>query len=109
MKPWAYSNRTRLRIDELNEPFRFGYNRRGSNEFLAIQECPISAPLLWRAAAALLQVSGKDSSRGAWLRSAVEVEFFTTGDEKKLQMTLFISKQQSGLSEFCERMQRLRA
>ena len=38
---------------------RVGYNQRGSNEFLAIHECPILAPLLWRAAEALLQVGNE--------------------------------------------------
>jgi 23S rRNA (uracil1939-C5)-methyltransferase len=43
-EPWVYRNRTRLRIAELEATLRVGYNRRGSKEFLAIHECPISAP-----------------------------------------------------------------
>jgi 23S rRNA (uracil1939-C5)-methyltransferase len=106
-EPWAYRNRTRLRIAELEAILRVGYNRRGSNEFLAVHECPISAPLVWRAAEALLQVATESSAIGRLLRTAVEVEFFITGDEKKLQMTLFVQKVQSGPDALCERMQEL--
>src|SRR6202012_2416567 len=50
---WSYRNRTRLRIEELETIVRVGYNKRGSNEFLPILECPILAPLLWRVAETL--------------------------------------------------------
>jgi 23S rRNA (uracil1939-C5)-methyltransferase len=106
-EPWAYRNRTRLRIAELEAILRVGYNRRGSNEFLAVHECPISAPLVWRAAEALLQIATESSAMGRLLRTAAEVEFFITGDEKKLQMTLFVQKVQSGPDALCERMQEL--
>jgi 23S rRNA (uracil1939-C5)-methyltransferase len=106
-EPWAYRNRMRLRVAELDGVLRVGYNRRGSNEFLAIHECPISAPLLWRAAEALLQVAAENSTAARWLRNAVEVELFTTKDEKKLQMTIFVRKEQAGLAALCERLQEL--
>jgi 23S rRNA (uracil1939-C5)-methyltransferase len=106
-EPWAYRNRTRLRIAELEATLRVGYNKRGSNEFLAVHECPISAPLVWRAAEALLQTAAESSTTGRLLHDAVEVEFFTTGDEKKLQMTLFVRKAQPGLAALCKRMQEL--
>lgn len=106
-EPWAYRNRTRLRIEELQEALRVGYNRRGSNEFLAIHECPISAPLVWRAAETLLEAAIESSETTRLLRSAVEVEFFTTSDEKKLQMTLFVHKAQPGFTLLCRRLQEL--
>jgi 23S rRNA (uracil1939-C5)-methyltransferase len=106
-EPWAYRNRTRLRVAELEAIVRVGYNRRGSNEFLAIRECPISAPLVWRAAQALMQIAEEGSAPARLLRAAVEVEFFTTGDEKKLQMTLFLQRAQPGFAAFCERLQAL--
>jgi 23S rRNA (uracil1939-C5)-methyltransferase len=102
-EPWTYRNRTRLRVAESDSASRVGYNWRGSNEFLAIHECPILAPLLWRAAEAFLQVAGE----ARWVRSAVEVEFFTTADEKKLQMTVFVGKQRAGFRALCEQMQQL--
>jgi 23S rRNA (uracil1939-C5)-methyltransferase len=106
-EPWAYRNRTRLRIAELEATLRVGYNRRGSNEFLGIHECPISAPLVWRAAEALLKIAAESSTTARWFRDAVEVEFFTTGDETKLQMTLFVRKAQPGFEALCNRMQEL--
>jgi len=106
-EPWAYRNRTRLRLAELDSALRVGYNRRSSNEFLAVYECPILAPLLWRAAEALLQVTSESSTAARWLRIGVEVEFFTTGDEKKLQMTIFVRKEQAGFAALCKRMQEL--
>ncbi|WP_353064083.1 23S rRNA (uracil(1939)-C(5))-methyltransferase RlmD [Tunturibacter psychrotolerans] len=105
--PWDYRNRMRLRIEELGGTPRVGYNRRGTNEFLAIHECPISAPILWRAAQSLLHVAAQTPSAARWLTNAVEVEFFTTGDEKKLQMTLFVRKDQPGLAAFCEHLKQV--
>jgi 23S rRNA (uracil1939-C5)-methyltransferase len=106
-EPWTYRNRTRLRVENLDGVLSVGYNRRGSNEFLAIQECPILAPLLWRAAEALRQIAAESSTAARWLRGAAEVEFFTTADEKKLQMTVFVRKEQVGLRALCERMHQL--
>jgi 23S rRNA (uracil1939-C5)-methyltransferase len=106
-EPWAYRNRTRLRVAELDSALRVGYNRRSSNEFLAIHECPILAPLLWRATEALLQVQAKDPAAARWVRSAVEVEFFATANEKRLQMTVFAGKRLAGFKTLCEQMQQL--
>jgi 23S rRNA (uracil1939-C5)-methyltransferase len=106
-EPWAYRNRTRLRVAELDSALRVGYNRRSSNEFLAIHECPILAPLLWRATEALLQVQAKDPAAARWVRSAVEVEFFATANEKRLQMTVFGGKRLAGFKTLCEQMQQL--
>jgi 23S rRNA (uracil1939-C5)-methyltransferase len=105
--PWSYRNRMRLRIEELDGTPRVGYNRRGTNQFLAIHECPIAAPILWRAAQSFLQVAEQTPSAARWLTNAVEVEFFTTGDEKRLQMTLFVRKEQQGLAAFCEHLKQV--
>ena len=102
---WGYRNRVRLRISVTDGALRVGYSRRGSNEFLAVRECPISAPLLWCATAALVEIGGEDSAAGRWVRSAEEVEFFSTGDEKKLQATVFVRKERvGGFDDFCERL-----
>jgi 23S rRNA (uracil1939-C5)-methyltransferase len=106
-EPWGYRNRTQLRVAQANGALRIGYNRRGTNEFLAISECPILAPLLWRAARALVQLAAEDSAPGRWARGAVEVELFTDSDEKKLQMTVLVQKNQVGFVGFCERMREL--
>ena len=106
-EPWGYRNRTRLRLAEVEGVLRIGYNRRSTNEFLAIHECPILAPLLWRAADALIRLATDNSAAGRWARGAVEVEFFTDADEKKLQMTVFVQKDRAGFSGFCERLSAL--
>ncbi len=113
--PWRYRNRSRLRVESVHGSLRVGYNRRGSNEFLPIQECPISAPLLWRACEGLLQVASEKSPAGRWAQSAAEVEFFVSpheqndgeSDEQKLQMTVFVRKDKAGFSAFCDRMRDL--
>ena len=104
---WSYRNRTRLRIEELETIVRVGYNKRGSNEFLPILECPILAPLLWRVAETLLQLAAKDSVATRWLRATTEVELFTNDDETKLQITFFVRKERAGFGVLCERIREL--
>jgi 23S rRNA (uracil1939-C5)-methyltransferase len=106
-EPWGYRNRAQLRVAQADGAVRAGYNRRGTNEFLAIGECPILAPLLWRAAKALVQLAAENSPAGRWARGVAEVELFTDSNEKKLQMTVVVEKDQLGFSGFCERMQEL--
>jgi 23S rRNA (uracil1939-C5)-methyltransferase len=106
-KPWGYRNRTQLRGTVKDGVFRVGYNRRGTNEFLAIQECPILAPLLWCAAAALVQLAAENSAVGRWVRDVKEMELFTDAEEEKLQMTLFVQKERTGFNGFCERIKEL--
>ncbi|HEY6376904.1 MAG TPA: 23S rRNA (uracil(1939)-C(5))-methyltransferase RlmD [Edaphobacter sp.] len=107
-KPWSYRNRIRLRIAEFEGNLRVGYLRRSSSEFLPIQMCPISAPLLFRAAEALLQLAQQDSNTSRWMQAATELELFTTADESKLQITLFVSKEPAkGFPELCTKLQQL--
>ncbi len=104
---WGYRNRIRLRIAEVEGALRVGYLRRGSNEFLPVRECPIAAPLLWRAAMALFNVA-ESADAARWVKAAVEIEFFAAGDESALQMTVFVRQKQAvGFEAFCERLQEL--
>lgn len=98
-EPWGYRNRVRVRVERAGGELRVGYNARVSRgdgtaaapDFVPISECPIAAPLLWRGAVAFLRVAGRAlrGSRAAWLNAVVEVELFATGDERRLQMTVF--------------------
>jgi len=106
-EPWGYRNRTQLRLTQTDGAVRVGYNRRGTNEFLAIKECPILAPLLWRAADALPKLAEENSAAGRWVREIKEIELFTDAAEKKLQMTVAVAKDQTKFVEFCERMHEL--
>jgi 23S rRNA (uracil1939-C5)-methyltransferase len=100
---WEYRNRIRLRVAEFDGRIRVGYLRRGSAEFLPVQMCPIAAPLLWRAADALIKVTGDASS---WVSATEEVEFFATPDEKALQMTIFVRREVKDFVGFCETLQK---
>lgn len=104
-EPWGYRNRIRLRVRSTQDVLEPGYNRRSSNEFLPIQQCPIAAPLLWRAALAFKAIGSENSTAGRWARQAEEVEFFCSDGETKLQMTVFVAKEHpGGFGEFCERL-----
>jgi len=105
--PWQYRNRSRLRVESINGMLSVGYNRRASNTFLPIHECPISAPLIWRTCEALLHVARENSPAGRCAASAAEVEIFVSDHEQTLQMTLFVRKSRNDFSEFCVRMQQL--
>ena len=105
---WGYRNRIRLRVAEDDGALRVGYSERGTAKFLAVRECPIAAPVLWRAAEAMLQLASNDKLAESWVRAAVEVEFFATADESRVLMTLFVRKEQAkGFAEFCEALRGL--
>ena len=101
--PLAYRNRIRLTLAEDRGQLRAGYltsapessnlEPRTSNlAFLPITQCPIAAPILWRAAEALLALLNKDAA--LWLRSPQfkldQLELFTAADESGLQITVYL-------------------
>jgi 23S rRNA (uracil1939-C5)-methyltransferase len=89
-----------LRVATIAEKVQVGYLRRGSAEFLPIQMCPIAAPVLWRVAEAFLKLSDEFTS---WIRATEEIEFFTTENEQRVQMTLFVRAQPNKeFNELCE-------
>lgn len=77
--PWGYRNRVRFRV----VGGRLGYSLRASHVFLPVVECPILAPVLWRAAQAV-------EALALWPRGFAEIEFFATGDERQMQMALHL-------------------
>ena len=102
-EPWEYRNRVRLRVAKVDGKFRVGYLRRSSTEFLPIRMCPISAPLLWRAAEAFLAMG---SNAAQWMAATEEIELFTSADQSMLQMTIFVRREPRGFSEFCETLKK---
>jgi 23S rRNA (uracil1939-C5)-methyltransferase len=103
-QPWEYRNRIRLRVATIAEKVQVGYLRRGSAEFLPVQMCPIAAPILWRMAEAFLELNHEFTS---WIRATEEIEFFTTEDERKVQITLFVRTQPNkGFNQFCESLRK---
>jgi 23S rRNA (uracil1939-C5)-methyltransferase len=119
--PFAYRNRIRLTLAEVDGQLRAGYLSRPADKaacptsgfsdvglpndddlnanpetpgiaFLPITQCPIAAPILWRAAEAFLALANRQSS--LWLRSPQhaldQLELFTTADESRLQLSVFL-------------------
>ena len=60
--------------------------------FLPIRECPIAAPILWRATDAFLALLNQQSA--IWLRNPHHIpdqlELFTSADESSLQFTFYL-------------------
>jgi 23S rRNA (uracil1939-C5)-methyltransferase len=85
--PWNYRNRSRLQIQTSPE-FKAGYFRMASHELLAVEECPISSPLINRGIAKIWQV-GREGKLPQGVR---EIEFFANADDS--QMLIEISTSQ---------------
>lgn len=96
--PFSYRNRIRLTLAEAGCQLRVGYIRNPESpedttpRFLPITECPIAAPILWRAAEALVALINQRAI--VWLERAHftfdQIELFTTADESNLQISLFV-------------------
>jgi len=81
--PWNYRNRSRLQI-RVGNPFLLGYFEMGSHQVLAVEECPISSPLINRGISGVWQ-SGRAGNVPQGLR---EVEFFATADDTQMLVEL---------------------
>ena len=81
--PWNYRNRTRVALRH-DPGFELGYRRMGSEQLLAVEECPISSPLLQKAMTTLWAL-GRDGQVPVSLQ---EVELFANADETKLLLSL---------------------
>jgi 23S rRNA (uracil1939-C5)-methyltransferase len=61
--------------------------------------CPIAAPLLWRAAEALLAAADTSQDLARWLDAAREVELLCDGEQTRLQVTLLCPDKPQGSTE----------
>ena len=77
--PWNYRNRSRLQV-QLTPAFAAGYFKLASHELLAVEECPISSPLINRGIGALWS-NGRAGKVPEGIR---EVEFFANADDSQL-------------------------
>ena len=84
--PWRYRNRTRFQVRTAPE-FLAGYFRFASHEVLAVEDCPISSPLINRALRALWSI-GRAAAVPAEVR---EVEFFANADDTRLLAELWFA------------------
>jgi len=92
---WNYRNRTRLALRHerglKDGGFKLGYRRVASEEVLAVDECPISSPLLQQGMNALWKL-GRAGQVPASLR---EAEFFANADDTKLLIGFYQASESS--------------
>jgi 23S rRNA (uracil1939-C5)-methyltransferase len=120
--PLGYRNRIRLTLSEFGGQLRAGYIRNpdpsyeSGPAFLPITQCPIAAPILWRATEALLDELTRRPD--PWLKRAPftldQLELFTSPDDAptgpQLQISLFVRTSSKSLpgkftaafTELCE-------
>ncbi len=77
--PWNYRNRSRLQV-QTAPTFSAGYFKIASHALLAVEQCPISSPLINRGIAALWQ-SGR---AGKVPVGVAEVEFFADAEDSRM-------------------------
>jgi len=97
-EPWGYRNRIRLLVQSRPE-FALCYRKRSSHASLAISACPIAAPLLQRAIAA---VSGAGAEAGL-ADLCQEVEFFSNEAEDSLLMAMHSAQSPRNASPLLEK------
>jgi 23S rRNA (uracil1939-C5)-methyltransferase len=76
--PWGYRNRVRLHFQA--NPFALGYRERRSSRLLAVDRCPIAAPLLEKAIVAVANAG----ERLGLAEFCDEIEFFSADDDSLL-------------------------
>jgi 23S rRNA (uracil1939-C5)-methyltransferase len=85
--PWSYRNRTRLKVrsveaagGETRRSFALGFHRPGTHELLAVEQCPISSPLINRAIGALWKLG----RAGLVPEPVQEIELFANAQDDAL-------------------------
>ncbi len=81
---WAYRNRARFRVHGND----IGYSRRNSNDFLAIETCPIASPLVAQTAFHLRDLIR--TGRARWPAQTEGFEVFVNHDESAVQLSLLV-------------------
>ncbi len=84
--PWNYRNRSRFQV-RTQPQFVCGYFRQDSQEVLAVEECPISSPLINRAIAEIWRVG----RAGKVPDGVTELELFANADDSKVLAELSCS------------------
>ena len=82
--PWNYRNRTRIQV-RAGDEFLIGYYRHGSHQVLAVEECPISSPLLNHAIARTWDLGGQRKLPA----EVLEIEFFANADDTELLVEIY--------------------
>jgi 23S rRNA (uracil1939-C5)-methyltransferase len=82
--PWNYRNRTRLKARHEPE-FALGYYRFRSHDLLAIDQCPISSPLINRAIREITELGRRERLPAEFL----EIEFFANHADTELVLEAY--------------------
>ena len=93
--PWHSRNRVRLQIRPA--PFALAYHERRSNRLLAVDRCPIAAPVIEKAIAVVTEAGASLGLSGF----CDEIEFFTS-DEESLQLSFHASRRGENLQAMSE-------
>jgi len=84
-EPWAYRNRTRLRVQH-DPTFALGYFRSNSHQLLPVEACPISSPLINQALGAIWELG-----RTGKVPSVVHgMQFFVNHDDSRLLAEVYV-------------------
>jgi 23S rRNA (uracil1939-C5)-methyltransferase len=83
--PFGYRNRIRLQM-QLQPEFVIGYRHAKSHRLMAIDDCPIAAPLLDRC----IRTIQKTGIQRKFPSDVRELELFTNHDQSELLMTLWV-------------------
>ena len=81
--PWNYRNRSRLQVQTAPN-FSAGYFKMASHALLAVEQCPISSPLINRGIATLWQFGRS----GKVPKGITEVEFFADAEDARMLVEL---------------------
>lgn len=84
--PWNYRNRSRLQV-QTAPMFAAGYFKMASHALLAVEQCPISSPLINRGIATLWQLG----RAGKVPAGVAEVEFFADAEDARLLVEISCS------------------
>jgi 23S rRNA (uracil1939-C5)-methyltransferase len=84
---WNYRNRTRLQVRTTPE-FALGYFKVASHQVLAVNECPISSPLINQVIARLLELQGSNCPH-----SVEELELFANAGDDSLLAWAFCTRE----------------
>jgi 23S rRNA (uracil1939-C5)-methyltransferase len=83
---WNYRNRTRMKVRHVPE-FALGYYRFRSHELLAVEQCPISSPLINRTIQALW-TKGREKGLPPNIQ---EIELFTDAEDSDVLLEIYLT------------------
>ncbi|MGH9601571.1 MAG: 23S rRNA (uracil(1939)-C(5))-methyltransferase RlmD [Terriglobales bacterium] len=90
-QPFEYRNRARLAVRG-GRNFALGYHKLGTRELMAVEQCPISSPLINRAITALWDLGRADQVG----RAVFEVELFADAEDASLLAEVSVLAEQEG-------------